>query len=173
MEVDLRQENKDDYPAVFELNKAAFGQDNEARLVDLLRKSAAFIPELSLVATIDGQVTGHILFSKIKIRESIGKETESLALAPMAVTPQFQNQGIGAKLIRFGLKKATELGYESVIVLGHQYYYPKFGFFPANKWNINAPFDVPENVFMAIELVKDGLKNVTGTVQYAAEFEMV
>ena len=68
---------------------------------------------------------------------------------------------------------AKELGFKSIIVLGHEHYYPKFGFEPAEKWNIKAPFEVPSNVFMAIELVPDGLKNITGIVNYAKEFETV
>jgi predicted N-acetyltransferase YhbS len=91
----------------------------------------------------------------------------------MAVVPEFQRQGIGGELIKHGLDKAKELKYKSVIVLGHEPYYPKFGFAPASKWNIKSPYDVPENVFMAIELVKDGLKDVSGTVRYPKEFDMV
>ena len=91
----------------------------------------------------------------------------------MAVRPEFQKSGIGGQLIQQGLKVAEELGFKSVIVLGHEHYYPKFGFEPADKWNIKAPFDVPSNVFMAIELVKDGLKNISGTVIYPKEFETV
>lgn len=169
----IRKESASDHPKVYELNKIAFGQDNEAKLVDLLRNSDSFIPELSLVVALGNKIVGHILFTKIRIKSDDDKEFDSLALAPMAVKPEFQKQGIGAKLIQTGLLKAKELGHKSVIVLGHEHYYPKFGFVPAKKWKIKAPFDVPENVFMGIELVADGLKNVTGTVQYPKEFELV
>lgn len=173
MKVEIRQEIETDFSDIFELNKTAFGQDNEANLVDLLRNSNAFISELSLVATIDNKMAGHILFTKIKIKNDKGTEFASLALAPMAVRPDLQRQGIGAQLILYGLNKAKELGHHSIIVLGHEHYYPKFGFAPAEKWNIKAPFDVPTNVFMGIELVNDGLKNVSGTVHYPKEFETV
>jgi len=173
MEVKIRQENKDDFNTVFEVNKLAFGQENEANLVDLLRNSNAFIPELSLVATFDNKIVGHILFTKIKIINNDKNEVESLALAPMAVRPEFQNKGIGEQLIRRGLDKAKELQYKSVIVLGHEHYYPKFGFVPADKWNIKSPYDLPTNVFMALELVTDGLNNTNGLVKYPNEFETV
>jgi len=173
MDVVIRQEVQADFSDVYDLNKIAFGQDIEANLVDLLRKSNAFIPNLSLVATIDNKIVGHILFTKIKIIDENKNEFDSLALAPMAVRPELQKQGIGGQLIRYGLNIAEQIGHKSVIVLGHEHYYPKFGFVPADKWKIKAPFDVPINVFMGIELVSDGLKNVTGTVQYPKEFEMV
>ncbi len=173
MEFEIRNEVVSDFPDVYDLNKASFGQESEPKLVELLRKSNAFIPELSLVATMSNKIVGYILFTKIKIKEDNGKEFESLALAPMAVRPELQKQGIGGKLIRYGLNKATQLGYKSVIVLGHEHSYPKFGFVPMARWTIKAPFDVPTNVFMGIELVKNGLADVSGTVQYPKEFEMV
>lgn len=173
MQVTIRQETKDDLPEVYAINTQAFGQESEAMLVDRLRKNALFVPELSLVATIDDRLVGHILFSTINIIDSNGNEVESLALAPMAVRPEFQRQSIGGQLIQSGLKKARELKYTSVIVLGHEHYYPKFGFLPAEKWNIQSPYDVPSSFFMALELIPDGLKDVNGMVQYPKEFEGV
>ena len=71
------------------------------------------------------------------------------------------------------MKRARDLGFKSVIVLGHAAYYPRFGFEPASRWDIRPPFDVPDDVFMALELVKDGLKEVQGTVEYPPEFNEV
>lgn len=173
MSIEIRQENPADISAIRELHQSAFGQNNEANLVDLLRKSDAYIPGLSLVAAMGDEIVGHILFTNIKIVNDQGTGFESLALAPMAVRKDFQRQGIGGQLIRHGLERAKESGYKSVIVLGHESYYPKFGFEPAEKWNIRAPYDVPSNVFMAIELVENGLAGVSGTVQYPKEFEAV
>ncbi len=166
----IRQETRNDYSDVYNLNKLAFEEDEEARLVDLLRKSSAFIPELSLVAVIEDNIVGHILFTKIKIIDNKGNENESLALAPMAVSPNYQKSGIGGQLIKKGLDKAREMNFKSVIVLGHEKYYPKFGFESTTKWGITSPYNVPTNVFMGIELVDDGLKNVSGLVKYAKEF---
>lgn len=173
VKIEIRKETETDFSEVYEINTMAFGQDNEARLVGLLRHSSAFIPGLSLVAAIDYKVIGHILFTKINIQNDEGNIYHSLALAPIAVLPQYQKRQVGSQLISYGLIKAKELGHKSVIVLGHEHYYPKFGFVAAEKWKIKAPFDVPVNVFMGIELVKDGLNGVTGTVQYPKEFQMV
>jgi len=172
--ITLRQETKDDFREVFELNHIAFGQENEAKLVDALRKNqTAYIPELSIVATEKNKIVGHILFTKINIKDDIGNLNESLGLAPMAVRPELQKSGIGGQLIKKGFEVAKELGFKSVIVLGHEHYYPRFGFQPADKWKIKAPFEVPSNVFMAIELVTDGLRDISGTVVYPKEFETV
>lgn len=172
MELNIQQETAQDFNAVFELNKLAFGQENEPKLVELLRKSSAFIPELSLVAWFQNQIVGHILFTKIKIVNN-ENDTESLALAPMAVLPEFQQKGIGGQLVNSGIEEAKELGYKSIIVLGHEHYYPKFGFEPAEKWNIKSPYDVPANVFMALELTPNGLENTSGLVVYPKEFDTV
>ncbi|MFN8417486.1 MAG: N-acetyltransferase [Cytophagaceae bacterium] len=170
----IRQESVHDYAEVYELNRLAFEQDGEAKLVDALRKNSdVFIPELSIVAVMNNAIVGHILFTKIKIQEEQGATYESLALAPMAVLPEFQKQGIGTQLVQNGLNMAKQLNYPSVIVLGHNHYYPKFGFEPAAKWNIKAPFNVPSHFFMALELKLDSLKNISGTVIYPKEFEGV
>lgn len=170
----IRQEQQADCPEVFQVNHIAFGQENEAKLVDALRNNpTAFVPELSMVATKDNKIVGHILLTRIKIKDKEGKMHESLGLAPMAVVPEHQISGIGGQLIRKGFEVAKSLGFKSVIVLGHEHYYPKFGFESAEKWHIIPPFEVPPNVFMAIELEKDGLKNISGTVIYPKEFETV
>lgn len=173
MNITIRQENKTDYKKIYELNLLAFEEKEEAVLVELLRENDKFIPQLSLVALLNNKVVGHILFTEIKIIDTNENEFKSLALAPMAVLPRYQKKGIGGKLIIKGLDIATKLNFKSVIVLGHEHYYPRFGFVPTTKWNIKAPYEVPANAFMGIELVKNGLKNVNGIVKYPKEFDTV
>jgi putative acetyltransferase len=93
-----------------------------------------------------------------------------LALAPVAVAPSRQGNGIGSALIRRGLEEARALGHTVVIVLGHAGYYPRFGFVPARALGIRAPFPVNDESFMALALRPGGLDGVRGTVQYAAPF---
>ncbi len=172
MKILIRPEQADDVEQIYQVNKLAFAQEDESKLVDKLRQASSFIPSLSLVATMDEKVVGYILFTKISIISPTGTRHEMLTLAPMAVHPKVQRKGIGGQLIKQGLAEAVKLGYQSVIVTGHEQYYPRFGFRPAEQWNIKAPFEVPPTVFMAIELVPDGLANVSGTVQYPTEFEV-
>lgn len=166
----IRRETKEDFNSIYEINKRAFKQENESKLIERIRVSKNFIPELSLVAEENGKIVGHILFSKIAIKGE--KEYETLALAPMAVLPKFQKQGIGGKLIREGLNKARELGFDSAIVLGHKDYYPRFGFERASKWNIKCSFEVPDEAFMAIELNSGALVEKAGIVEYPEEFRI-
>ncbi|HEY3371938.1 MAG TPA: N-acetyltransferase [Prolixibacteraceae bacterium] len=172
----IRKETTADYPWVNELTERAFktmtfSNGNEGKLVDNLRKASTFIERLSLVAEINGQVVGHILLTPICIEN--GQEyIESLALAPVSVLPEFQNQGIGSQLILAAHQKAKDLGFESIIVLGHAKYYPRFGYQTASRWSIFAPFDLPsDDVFMALELTEGALRDVSGTVVYPPEFE--
>jgi putative acetyltransferase len=162
-------ETKTDYVKITKINDLAFGQKNEGRLVKKLRKNDSFIPDLSLVAEVDGKAAGHILFFPIRIIDD-RSEYESLALAPMAVRPSHQRKGIGSELVRKGIEMCRLKGFMSIIVLGHPEFYPRFGFQPAGKWGITAPFDVPYEAFMALELVGGGLKDIRGMVSYPDEF---
>jgi predicted N-acetyltransferase YhbS len=169
MDILIRKEEKKDYNDIFDVNRLAFGQEEESRLVNRIRNGSNFIPDLSLVAEKDGKIIGHILFSRIKIKGN--SIFECLALAPMAIVPEFQKKGVGSQLIEAGISKAKELNYKSIIVLGHKNYYPRFGFKKASKYNIKCPFEVPEEAFMVLELSKNALKDKAGTVIYPPEFK--
>jgi putative acetyltransferase len=168
----IRPETPRDYVAVFAVNRLAFGRDNEARLVDLLRQSSAHIAELALVAETDGRIVGHILFSPIVIRTAT-VAVPALALAPMAVLPEHQRQGIGSQLVRAGLAASRRLGHERVIVLGHPAYYPRFGFVPASRWGIQPPFPAPDEAFLASALLPGALEGCAGVVEYPPAFASV
>ncbi|RFS22707.1 N-acetyltransferase [Chitinophaga silvatica] len=170
----IRREEPKDYPIVFTLLEAAFRDEmhsdhKEQFLVERLRKSQAFVNELSIVAEQDGEIVGYILLTEIDIQQN-EELTPSLALAPVAVLPTHQYKGIGGQLIEYAHNKARSLGYQSVVVLGHETYYPKFGYQPAENFGIRFPFDVPAENCMVLELVPGSLKNVKGLVRYSPAF---
>lgn len=171
----IRKENSFDHNWVIELTEKAFetleiSDHNEGRLVDKLRKAPTFIDELSLVAEVNGQVVGHILFTPVEI-DNGHQKFQSLVLAPVSVLPEFQKIGIGGQLISAGHHKAKELGFQSAILLGHPGYYPRFGYKPASGWGIKTHYELPsDDVFMAIELTENGLSGVSGMVIFPPEF---
>lgn len=165
----IRKEEAGERRVIEALVKKAFetaehADGNEPDLVNALRKSEAYIPELSLVAEIGGKAVGHIMFTKAKVGDAA-----VLALAPLSVLPEYQRQGIGTALIREGHRIAGEMGYGYSIVLGSETYYPRAGYLPADTLGIKAPFDVPGENFMACRLTNNA-PTVHGTVRYAKEF---
>ena len=150
----------------------AFGQVNEADIVDNIRESENFIPELSLVAIKDGEVVGHILFSPLKI-ETSDDEVPILILAPMAVQPAFQNQGIGSELVKRGLEECKRHGHKIIVVVGHPSYYPRFGFVSARAKTLEISLEVPDEAFMVLELESGALEEISGIVRFPKAFKTV
>lgn len=165
-DVEIRCETRKDYSAIRAVNESAFGAPVEADLIDRLRQLAR--PMISLVAVVQHSVVGHIMFSPVTIVEHPDKEV--MGLGPMAVSPDHQHRGIGAALVREGLERVAELDVGAVVVLGHESYYPRFGFVPAGEFDIRCEFDAPLEAFMAIELKPGYLKNRSGVVKYHQAF---
>lgn len=165
--VHIRRESAADITAVAALNRAAFGRAEEADLVDQLRNAGR--AAVALVAERDGALLGHILFSPVTI-EHARLDLHPLGLAPMAVRPDRQRTGIGSALVRSGLAACRAAGAGAVVVLGHPTYYPRFGFVPASRFTLRCEYDVPDDTFMARELIDGRLADVRGLVRYAPEF---
>ena len=174
-DLEIRPERAEDRAVIREINRLAFGGEAEPNLVDKIRESAGFIPQLSLVAVRQGRVVGHILFSLIEVRID-GRPDQpwpALALAPMAVHPDFQNQGIGSALVQRGLEIGRDLGHAVIVVVGHPEYYPRFGFTSARAKGLESPFPVPDEAFLAIELVPGSFHGIKGRVVYPSAFKDV
>lgn len=166
----IRSETAGDTPAIHQVNRLAFGRDNESQLVDKLRLEGAIIE--SLVAIQDEQVVGHILISPVQVH-SDDSNWDAVALGPMAVLPSHQKQGIGSALIRAVFAELKRKGHYAVIVLGHPEYYPRFGFRPSKPLGIRWENEVPDEVFMVAELEEGALRGRTGTVRYHPAFNLV
>ena len=165
----VRIERASDVQRIREVNRAAFETSAEASLVDLLRERGKLV--VSLVAEREGQIIGHIAFSRVYLASNA--ELHGLGLGPMAVIPSHQRQGIGSQLVRAGLDRCAALGTRFVVVLGHRDYYPRFGFLPASHFRLWCSWPVPEGVFMATELVLGVLASAEGLVSYEIEFNDV
>ena len=167
MLIEIREERPDDVAAVRDLNRRAFGQDQEGNIVDALRANGAAL--LSLVATLNDRVVGHIMYSPL----SIGGSVTGAALGPMAVFTEHQRQGIGTKLVKVGNQKLKDAGYPFIIVVGHADYYPRFGFRPASEHGITCEWDLPDDVFMLLVLDQAKMESVSGLATYRHEFSSV
>ena len=161
----VREERPGDRQQIRKVNEAAFGRSDEADLIDGLRQEGVVL--LSLVAELDSQIIGHILFSRMSVETAHGS-VAAVSLAPMAVLPDHQGRQVGSQLVRRGLAQLQDQGERIVIVLGHTEYYPRFGFTPEKARRLASPF--PPEAFMALELSDGALAGVHGTVKYPAAF---
>jgi len=162
----IRDEVARDHAAVRHVVASAFETAAESRLVDALRERAR--PVVSLVAEKAGSVVGHVMFSPVSL--SGHPEVPMMGLAPMAVAPEHQRTGIGSALARAGLDRCAQLGIAAVVVLGHPAYYPRFGFVPASRFEIDCEYADTEEAFMAIELIDGALRTASGRIHYHAAF---
>jgi putative acetyltransferase len=149
------------------LNEAAFGQPDESRIIDAIRRAGH--STISLVATDEGTIVGHILFTRVDL-DAPGPAVPAMALGPMAVMPAAQRRGIGSKLVEDGLGECRQSGCRVVFVVGHPSFYPRFGFRPASSYGIRCEYEVPDDVFMVIELLPGSLDGRVGIVRYLKEF---
>ena len=164
--IEIREEHPGDLTAVRDVNSLAFGQDQEGNIVDALRSNGAAL--LSLVATLDGQVVGHIMYSSLCVGDDQGA-----ALGPMAVMPEHQRQGIGSRLIEAGNRKLKEAGCPFIVVVGHAEYYPRFGFRPTSTYRITCEWELPDSVFMVLVLDPGKMQGIAGLAKYRHEFSTV
>ena len=167
--LEIRGEGPADHDAVREVIRRAFGPDGgEAELVDALRAAGDHVPELCLVALEGDDVVGHIFYSRARL----ASDDEALALAPMAVDPGAQRRGVGSRLVEESLVRAAKTGVPLVVVLGHPAYYPRFGFEPADRFGVIAPWDVPAEAWM-VHPLPGYHPDARGLVTYPPAFDSV
>ncbi len=163
----IRPETEADWTAIDRVNRQAFGRADEASLVRRLRDDG--LVAASLVAEQVGAVAGHLMLSWLPTRVE-GHSLRAVALAPLAVLPEFQRQGIGSRLVEASIDAARKLDIAAIIVLGHPRYYPRFGFSATAAQALAAPFS--GEAFMALELVPGSLTGKAGSAHYPAAFEI-
>jgi putative acetyltransferase len=163
----VRVEQKQDRASVRAVNLSAFGTAAEANLVDALREQA--YPFVSLVAEVDAEIIGHIMFSPVSLDGH--PELRLMGLAPMAVAPAHQRNGVGSALVRAGLGHCGRLGFGAVAVLGYPFHYSRFGFQTAADFGIGCNYDAPVQAFMLLELQPGYLRGIAGAVRFHAAFK--
>ena len=161
----IRPERPGDADGIRAVHTSAFPTDAEARLVERISENAA--ARVSLVAEVDGHIVGHIVFSQVTINGQAA--AGALGLAPVAVLPEHQRQGIGGELIRAGLRACRELSCGFVVLLGHPEYYPRFGFQRASRFGLTNEYGADE-AFMVLELQPGAIPPRGGLVRYGSEF---
>lgn len=167
--INIRKEQPADYAAVYELVKQAFEHaehtdHNEHNLVNRLRQSLFYLPELALVAETGGIIVGHIMFTETRVGDS-----RQLLLAPLSVLPEYQNCGIGSALIKEGHRKAKELGYEYCFLVGHAGYYPHFGYVRASALGVTCSLELPDENIMVCDLQNQNIQ-LNASLTIAQEF---
>ncbi|MFR4114459.1 MAG: GNAT family N-acetyltransferase [Alphaproteobacteria bacterium] len=167
--INIRKEQPADYAAVYELVKQAFEHaehtdHNEHNLVNRLRQSPFYLPELALVAETGGIIVGHIMFTETRVGDS-----RQLLLAPLSVLPEYQNCGIGSALIKEGHRKAKELGYEYCFLVGHAGYYPRFGYVRASALGVTCSLEFPDENIMVCDLQNQNIQ-LNASLTIAQEF---
>jgi putative acetyltransferase len=168
LDVIIRGERRADAPAVYAVVSAAFEREDEAKLVDALRRAAD--PYVALVAEAEGRIVGHIAFTPVAID---GSGPAAMGLAPLAVEPNTQRRGIGSALVRAGLRSCEERNVGLVFVLGHPNYYARLGFRKAAELHFHFRTQGIEPAFQVLELSTGAAAGRSGFVRYHPAFEAV
>ena len=166
----VRAASLQDLATIMDIERRAFGEEEEATLVSNLMHDATAEPSLTLIASIDGQDVGHILFTAVTLNGPNQDAVTASILAPLAVVPENHGQGVGGALIQEGLKRLKASGVDLVFVLGHPEYYPRHGFQTAGVLGLTAPYPIEDKnaaAWMVQALKPDILGSVSGVVQCA------
>lgn len=167
-----------DYEKIKEVEKRAFSNvehsgGDEHNLVERLRKEMQYHPEFEIVAkTLDGEIIGHAMLSEIKIIQDDGEVTIALALAPIAVLPEYQSNGIGSRMIDYLQEEAKAANYVAISIAGDPNYYCRFGYVPASEFGIRAGFDIPDKYYMIKPLFENSLEQISGVIEYQKAFRL-
>lgn len=166
----VRTERPEDYSEIYELVKIAFqtakvSNGKEQDFVNYLRASKDYVSQLALVVEENSKIIGQIMFTTTFIRSG-DKKYQILLLAPVAVLVEHRGKGIGASLIIEGMKRAKDLGYQAVILVGDPAFYCRFGFKPTVDYGIRNTNNIPDEYVLACELIPSALAGIAGTIHF-------
>ncbi len=168
--ITIRPERPEDAETFFQVLMASFGRLQEAALVDSLRENRGML--FSLVAISEGNLVGGVVFSPVTLEPTVDN-LKLAGLAPLAVLPAYQGQGIGSGLVQIGLKQCQELGVDAVFLIGEPDFYARFGFVPASDFHLRCDFEVPLTHWLVKEIRPQALSEISGLVKYRPEFHML
>jgi len=167
VDVHINPEQPQDADAIRDVHRAAFGQEVEGAIVDALRDSGGLT--ISLVARAGDRIVGHVALSPMQM---VDEDAKVLGLGPIGVLPDLQRHGVGTALMQIWIERANAARFDGIVVLGHPEYYTRFGFVPASRFGVRCEYDVPDDVFMALELQPSGLQNCAGLARYHSAFAL-
>lgn len=171
MDYKIRQENEADYNEIYKLIQTAFEtakvrDGDEQDYAIGLRNSKHYIPELAFVAEKDNKLIGHIMFTKLYVKQQNGEKAEGLLVAPLSVLIEYRNKGIGSTLMKEGLRQAKELGYKFAILAGDPDYYSKLGFEQSSHFNIINENGIPDQFVLVNRIISNALDGIQGTINF-------
>jgi predicted N-acetyltransferase YhbS len=175
MEIIIRKTDKINYYQTENLTREAFwnlyrsGCD-EHLVLHQLRESNSYVEELDLIAIYEGEIIGHVISTKAHVIDTENKEHEVLCVGPIAILPEFQNKGIGTKLLDFSISVAGKLGYTGMILFGNPDYYHRFGFRNAQEFGITTKEGLNFEPFMVLVLQENGMEEINGKFYEAKAF---
>jgi predicted N-acetyltransferase YhbS len=170
-DISIGAERPEDGPLISNVVLSAYANvvysdHREHLMVERLRGTDAYIPALSLLAEMRNEAVGHILLTRVHIGSG-DLSVPALALAPLSVVPEAQSRGVGKQLVGAAHRRAAELGFRAIVLVGIPSYYPQFGYERLSRYPIILPFDAPDDNCMILPLASDALDGVTGMVHYA------
>lgn len=182
----LRPEEHKDYKNIISLILRSFQEGTDysdgtdiIALIEEIRDSEYYIPELSFVAELNNTIVGHFLFSRFPLSPTKegghgdAANTEIVMLAPVSVHADYFRQGIGTAMLTMGIEKVKEMGFKGITVEGNYKFYNQVGFRTSSEYNIFPTSGIPmeePRCMMCQETYKGSLDSIHGYIVYDMYF---
>lgn len=176
MNITIRNENKQDYRKVEEVAREAFWNlyfpgCSEHMVIHNMRNHRDFIPELSFVIEVDGEIVGSIFYTHSKVVSSDGTQHKTITFGPVSILPSMHRKGLGRKLITHSIEEAKKLGYNAILTLGYPYHYEPYGFVGGKKYKISMSDGKYYKGLLVLPLYEGALDNISGYAVFSDALE--